>query len=145
MTERCKQNPCCGDLINCSQLNQWKSRAFDAAAEQAKKDQETFRDTLKTWRPGSPIKATAPVAPTPETDRLVGRLFGDPNRKLVGFNVWRGSRPTTPEELAAAINRALDQAEAETGRSLLRAATQPPDVDGKTPVDVRGWKPRGMA
>lgn len=44
-----------------------------------------------------------------ELERLVDRLCNDPKRKLLNFHVTRGESDCTAEELAAEINRALDQ------------------------------------
>jgi len=50
------------------------------------------------------------MSETPETDRLVDRLFGDPLRETVGFHVTWGPRAheLTSEERAAVLNAALD-------------------------------------
>ena len=41
-----------------------------------------------------------------EKERLLDRLFNDPNRRLLNFHVTRGDAPCTEEELCAEINRA---------------------------------------
>lgn len=50
-----------------------------------------------------------------EQERLIDRLFNNPQRKLLNFSIFRGEKPCTAEELCAAINSALDQVENGTG------------------------------
>lgn len=46
---------------------------------------------------------------TAEVDRLTDRLCNDPNRSLRNFQITRGNGAATAEQLAAAVNAALDQ------------------------------------
>lgn len=68
-------------------------------------------------------------------DRLIDRLFNDPKRKLVNFNVFPGENwdNCTSEERAKAINDALDQVD--RGESVLVT-----NIDGDMErKDVREW------
>lgn len=49
----------------------------------------------------------------PEQKRLMDRLFGDPARRCLNFNIFPGERAheCSAEELCAEINKALDQVE----------------------------------
>ncbi len=40
---------------------------------------------------------------------LKDRLFGDPDNKTLNFNVFPGTKPATPEQMAGEINKAMDQ------------------------------------
>jgi hypothetical protein len=44
----------------------------------------------------------------PEEQRLMDRLFNDPKRKLINFNITPGERRVTREELCAVLNQMLD-------------------------------------
>ncbi len=72
----------------------------------------------------------------PEQTRLLDRLFGDPKRKTLNFNIFPGERAheCTAEELCAEINKALDQVD--SGESQ---PTSEPVVSGVEPRDVRQW------
>lgn len=68
----------------------------------------------------------------PEQTRLMDRLFGDPTRKLLNFNIFPGDKPSTPEEICREVNKAMDEvarrrAAGETGDGPAR--TQKPTVD----------------
>lgn len=71
----------------------------------------------------------------PEQKRLMDRLFGDPTRRCLNFNIFPGERAheCTAEELCAEINKALDQVESG------EAAPGPPASSGVEPRDVREW------
>jgi hypothetical protein len=45
----------------------------------------------------------------PEQQRLMDRLFNDPSRRLMNFNVFPGEERVTAEELCAELNSAFDQ------------------------------------
>lgn len=45
----------------------------------------------------------------PEQEKLMSRLFDDPNRKLVNFNIFRGDKPASAEQLCAEVNKAMDE------------------------------------
>lgn len=47
----------------------------------------------------------------PEQERLMDRLFNDPTRKLRNFHITPGDKPSTAEEICAAVNKAMDQSE----------------------------------
>lgn len=47
----------------------------------------------------------------PEQTRLMDRLFNDPTRKLVNFNIFPGDKPATAEQICAEVNKAMDQME----------------------------------
>ena len=46
-----------------------------------------------------------------ERERLAQRLFGDPDRQTINFQVFRGDGQCSTEDLCGAINRAMDQRE----------------------------------
>jgi hypothetical protein len=59
-------------------------------------------------------------------------LFGDPDKRLINFNVWWGpdAANMTVEERAAAIMGMLDSSR----------RVEPGEIDGRAPkVDIRGW------
>ena len=47
----------------------------------------------------------------PEQERLMQRLFGDPNRRILNFHISLGTRPATAEEICGEVNKALDEIE----------------------------------
>lgn len=69
----------------------------------------------------------------PEQQRLMDRLFGDPDRKVRNFNIYPGERKCTPEELCAEVNKALDAIEAGDFEEVVYG---PADSDVE-PIDVR--------
>lgn len=48
-----------------------------------------------------------------EKDKLLNRLFGDPEKKALNFNIFPGENihKYTTEEVCAEINKAMDQLE----------------------------------
>jgi hypothetical protein len=46
-----------------------------------------------------------------ERERLLDRLFGNPNVKVANFKIDRGDRPASAEEICRQINGALDDIE----------------------------------
>lgn len=72
----------------------------------------------------------------PEQQRLVDRLFNDPSRRVLNFNIFPGERAheCTAEKLCAEINSALDQVESGTAVP----SQCPADSEIET-VDVREW------
>lgn len=45
----------------------------------------------------------------PEQEKLMARLFDDPNRRTRNFHISPGTRRATAEEICGQINSALDQ------------------------------------
>ena len=39
------------------------------------------------------------------------RLFNDPTRKLLNFNITPGDKPATAEQICGEVNRAMDEVE----------------------------------
>jgi hypothetical protein len=72
----------------------------------------------------------------PEQTRLMDRLFGDPDRRCLNFNIFPSERAheCTAEELCAEINKAFDQVESGEAQP-----TKDPVDSGVEPRDVREW------
>jgi len=47
----------------------------------------------------------------PQQERLMKRLFDDPNRKIRNFDIYPGTRQATAEEICEQINKAMDEVE----------------------------------
>lgn len=47
----------------------------------------------------------------PEQKRLMDRLFNDPKRKLINFNIFPGDKPATAEQICEQVNLAMDALE----------------------------------
>ena len=78
----------------------------------------------------------SPHMPTmgPEQQRLMDRLFGDPDRSVRNFKLTLGDKPSTAEEICAEVNKAMDEVERR------RQAGEPDDGparSSKEPVNVR--------
>jgi hypothetical protein len=71
----------------------------------------------------------------PEQQRLMDRLFSDPTRKLRNFSITPGDKPSTPEEICAEVNKAMDEVER---RKAAGDTGDGPTRSKKTPVNVRG-------
>lgn len=62
--------------------------------------------------PGSQQQeARADMSMGPEQKKLMDRLFADPERELVNFQISAGKAPVDAETLCAEINSAMDQVE----------------------------------
>lgn len=47
----------------------------------------------------------------PEQERLMKRLFENPDRKLINLKLFRGDKPATAEQICAELNKMLDVSE----------------------------------
>lgn len=70
-----------------------------------------------------------------EKDKLMDRLFNDPTRRLINFNIVRGDGPATEEEICAAVNKSMDESDR---RRAAGDMGDGPVRTGRPRVDLRG-------
>lgn len=78
---------------------------------QCKDEQRLSREEKDAMQDAIVRRMTANAQPRSERDKLLDRLFGDPNVKVVNFKISRGDRPASAEEICRQINGALDELE----------------------------------
>jgi hypothetical protein len=71
----------------------------------------------------------------PEQQRLTDRLFNDPNRRTLNFNIFPGERRVTAEELCREVNSAMDQIE----RGEAEEVSYGPPITGLPSMPVDEW------
>lgn len=69
-----------------------------------------------------------------EQDRLMKRLFDDPSRRLLNFDIVRENAPTTTEEICGAVNKVMDAIER---RHKAGDLGDGPVRTGKPPINIR--------
>ena len=69
----------------------------------------------------------------PEQKRLMDRLFNDPTRKTLNFNITPGERRVSAEELCAELNKAFDEIESGRAEEVLTVDS------GRIPMSVSEW------
>jgi hypothetical protein len=76
------------------------------------------------------------MAEGPELRRLLDRLFNDPRREHIGFNITRGREACDAETLCREINEAMDRQES----GVVKPGSAPKCKHA--PMDVREWLKR---
>jgi hypothetical protein len=75
------------------------------------KDEQRLSREEKDAMQDAVVRRMTDAQPQSQREKLLDRLFGNPNVKVVNFKIDRGERPASAEEICRQINGALDQVE----------------------------------
>lgn len=71
----------------------------------------------------------------PEQQRLLDRLFNDPERRTLNFKFTPGEHPTSAEAICQQINYALDQIESGQAEEVDPVRSERPSVDVRVLIE----------